>query len=136
MDSYRDDISLSSSTQFSSYQQREKKSEQFSSFHSALHSVRKPMQKPKIYIVDPVNFKELVQMLTAGSCESQPKRLQEVAPPPLNLSLPRKQPLVNPSAVPRKSSDNPGAVSPLGFSLSPATLAFCSSFLSSPSAVL
>ncbi|KAL2454498.1 vq domain-containing protein [Abeliophyllum distichum] len=105
MDSYGDDTSLSSSTQFPSYQQQEKKSKQkqFSSFHSALHSVRKPMQKPptgqKIYNVDPVNFKEIVQMLTAGSYESQPTRLQEVAPPPLSLFPQRQQPVVNDPSV-------------------------------------
>ncbi|KAL2522464.1 uncharacterized protein Fot_26387 [Forsythia ovata] len=140
MDSYGDDTSLSISTQFPKSKQK-----QFSSFNSALHSVRKPVQKPptgqKVYNVDPVNFKEIVQMLTAGSYDqSQHTRLQEVAPPPLSLFPQRQQPVVNDpsatrplsSAKPRKPLETSGAISPLGFSLSPASLALCSSLLLSP----
>ncbi|XVE86970.1 hypothetical protein DITRI_Ditri18aG0078500 [Diplodiscus trichospermus] len=84
-------------------------------FHASLHSVRKPLAKPwkkpiaplpptppKVYRVDPVNFRDLVQKLT-GSPEfvSQPQhqtpssqlhdqlphhRLQRVAPPPLHVA--------------------------------------------------
>ncbi|CAK9152998.1 unnamed protein product [Ilex paraguariensis] len=68
-------------------------------FRSSLHSVRKlsgkPMKQPiaplpptppKVYKVDPINFKEVVQKLT-GAPEFQPRHLHEVVvPPPLNLS--------------------------------------------------
>ncbi|KAI8534739.1 hypothetical protein RHMOL_Rhmol10G0120100 [Rhododendron molle] len=67
-------------------------------FHSPLHSVRKPstkiMKKPiapmpptprRVYKVDSSNFKQLVQKLTAAP-EFQSRRLQSMAPPPLNLS--------------------------------------------------
>ncbi|XP_059306568.1 uncharacterized protein LOC132058015 [Lycium ferocissimum] len=120
--------SSSSSIPFSTYPQREvKKNKTLPSYHSSLHGVRrrpaKPMTKqpiapmpptpPKIYRVEPVNFKEVVQMLTSapefqsisinsisssdsgsgsgsgsisvsGSFNS--RRLKDVAPPPLDLS--------------------------------------------------
>ncbi|KAJ9170540.1 hypothetical protein P3X46_019166 [Hevea brasiliensis] len=64
-----------------------------------LHSVRKPQLKPwkkpiaplaptppRVYKVDPINFKDLVQKLTGAPEPSQPQqRLQRVAPPPLVL---------------------------------------------------
>ncbi|PKI71330.1 hypothetical protein CRG98_008330 [Punica granatum] len=86
------------------------------SSHRSLHSVRKPAhpnkpwnnhnyKKPnaplppiptRVYKVDRMNFRELVQMLTGASTassvpavpvsQSQPRRLHEVAPPPLNLA--------------------------------------------------
>ncbi|KAG4173277.1 hypothetical protein ERO13_A11G048800v2 [Gossypium hirsutum] len=71
------------------------------SFHASIHSVRKPLTKPwkkptspllptppKVYKVDPINFRDLVQKLTGAvpPCSiSQPQqhhRLQRVAPPP------------------------------------------------------
>ncbi|MBA0559679.1 hypothetical protein Golob_016632 [Gossypium lobatum] len=71
------------------------------SFHAPIHSVRKPLTKPwkkptspllptppKVYKVDPINFRDLVQKLTGAvpPCSiSQPQqhhRLQRVAPPP------------------------------------------------------
>ncbi|OMO56428.1 VQ motif-containing protein [Corchorus capsularis] len=90
------------------------------SFHSSLHSVRKPMAKPwkkpiaplpptppKVYKVDPINFRDLVQKLTGApefmsSSNDQPQiqalapapalpalhdqqRLQRVAPPPISV---------------------------------------------------
>ncbi|KAK4348438.1 hypothetical protein RND71_031193 [Anisodus tanguticus] len=127
MDSYSYAISSSSSsssTPFSTYVQDQNKNKKLPSYHSSLHGVRrlpaKPMTKqpiaplpptpPKIYKVEPVNFKEVVQMLTAstefqsmsnnsisssdsgsgsisvsGSFNS--RRLQDAAPPPLDLSL-------------------------------------------------
>ncbi|XP_054776008.1 VQ motif-containing protein 29-like isoform X2 [Prosopis cineraria] len=61
---------------------------------SWLHSVRKPISKPckkapvapmpptpiKVYKVDPMNFRDLVQQLT-GAPEFKPHHLQSVAPP-------------------------------------------------------
>lgn len=66
-------------------------------YRSALHSVRKkvitkklpiaplPPTPPKIYKVDPLNFRDVVQRLTAAP-EFQRRRLRELAPPPLSLS--------------------------------------------------
>ncbi|XP_009775990.1 uncharacterized protein [Nicotiana sylvestris] len=117
----------SSSVPYSKYPQEVKKNKPLPSYHSSLHGVRrlplKPMTKqpiaplpptpPKIYRVEPVNFKEVVQMLTAApefqsvfsnsnsdsssgsdssANNSNSRRLQDVAPPPLDLSpvsLPR-----------------------------------------------
>ncbi|XP_060201093.1 uncharacterized protein LOC132629755 [Lycium barbarum] len=120
--------SSSNSSPFSTYPQQEvKKNKSLPSYHCSLHRVRsllaKPMTKlpiaplpptpPKIYRVEPVNFKEIVQMLTvapefqsvsnksisssdsgsgsgsdsisvSGSFNS--RRLQDIAPPPLDLS--------------------------------------------------
>ncbi|KAJ8769344.1 hypothetical protein K2173_002548 [Erythroxylum novogranatense] len=66
------------------------------SFMSSLHSIRKPQVKPwkkpiaplpptppRVYQVDPVNFRDLVQKLT-GPQGSQ--RLRNVAPPPLDIA--------------------------------------------------
>lgn len=68
------------------------------SYQSSLHAVRKaplkpwkkpiapvPPAGPKVYKVDPVNFRELVQRLT-GASECQLQRLKRVAPPPLNVT--------------------------------------------------
>lgn len=81
-----------------------------SSYQSSLHSVRKsplktvkkpiaplPPTRPKVYKVDPVNFRDLVQKLT-GACayenesesqQPQSQRLKSVAPPPINVSSSR-----------------------------------------------
>ncbi|XP_016451701.1 uncharacterized protein LOC107776330 [Nicotiana tabacum] len=128
MDSYSY-AAISSSSSSIPYPQEVKKSKPLPSYHSSFHGVRrlplKPMTKqpiaplpptrPKIYRVEPVNFKEVVQMLTAApefqsssdsssgsgsgsgfgsssSSSSSSRRLQDVAPPPLDLSpvsLPR-----------------------------------------------
>ncbi|KAE8695970.1 VQ motif-containing protein 29 [Hibiscus syriacus] len=92
------------------------KAPQASSFNGSLHSVRKPLSKPwkkptapfpptppKVYTVDPRNFRDLVQKLT-GSPEfmlqthnltsatqfelphHHHQRLQRVAPPPLHVA--------------------------------------------------
>ncbi|KAH7566716.1 hypothetical protein JRO89_XS08G0221300 [Xanthoceras sorbifolium] len=67
-------------------------------FQSSLHSVRKsppkprkkpaiaplPPTRPRVYKVDPVNFRDLVQKLT-GAPELQSQRLRSVAPPPLSI---------------------------------------------------
>ncbi|CAI9766874.1 unnamed protein product [Fraxinus pennsylvanica] len=168
MDSYSYSSSSSSyslsSNNIYSHQEEEKRGKYNSSFRSALHSVRKlpmkPMKKPiapfppippKVYKVDPDNFKEVVQKLTSAT-EFHTTRLQEVAPPPLNLSPPWQQPLVHPDQVKTppaskfsdfmtethkekaiKPSDHIfGALSPLGFNMSPSSLAWCSSVLFSP----
>ncbi|XP_059306577.1 VQ motif-containing protein 29-like [Lycium ferocissimum] len=105
--------SSSSSIPFSTYPQKEvKENKALSSYHSSLHGIRrlpaKPMTKqpiapmppipPKIYRVEPVGFKEVVQMLTAapefqsvssssdsgsssGSSSFNLKCLQDVTPP-------------------------------------------------------
>ncbi|EYU41374.1 hypothetical protein ABFS82_12G022100 [Erythranthe guttata] len=131
-------------------------------FTAALHSVRKfpaksfipkklpiapiPRTPPKLYKVDPADFKDAVQKLTGLKPElRRPTRLQEVAPPPLRLSPPA---FFHPSEnwdnaiidvdqeeekESRKSFEKTcGALSPLGFTLSPASLAWCSSILMSP----
>ncbi|OIT26809.1 PREDICTED: probable serine/threonine-protein kinase DDB_G0278665 [Nicotiana attenuata] len=193
--------SSSSSIPGSTYSQEVKKNKPLPSYHSSLHRVRKlplkPMTKqpiaplpptpPKIYRVEPVNFMEVVQMLTAApefqssssnsssgsgssSSNSSSRRLQDVAPPPLDLSpvsLPRNsiaaewREFLRPSSssnnqvesisaacndstneaqershiAPRNLSDNIfGSCSPLAnFPLSPASFAWCSSILLSPS---
>ncbi|KAE8704850.1 putative GTP-binding protein engB [Hibiscus syriacus] len=83
------------------------------SFHGSLHSVRKPLSKPwkkpiapfpptppKVYTVDPINFRDLVQKLTGSpefmsrahnptsttQFEVPHQRLQRVAPPPLHIA--------------------------------------------------
>nr|DAD41551.1 TPA_asm: hypothetical protein HUJ06_015874 [Nelumbo nucifera] len=62
-----------------------------------LHSVRKssakpwkkpgPPPPPRVYRVDSRNFRQVVQQLT-GSPDLRSRRLQRVAPPPLNTVLP------------------------------------------------
>ncbi|CAN4117182.1 unnamed protein product [Withania somnifera] len=104
MDSYSY-VSISSSNNNSSnstYPQEVKKNKALPSYHSSLHGVRrlpiKPMTKqpiaplpptpPKIYKVEPVNFKEVVQMLTSAP-EFQSvsnSSISNIAPPPLDLS--------------------------------------------------
>ncbi|KAL7090144.1 hypothetical protein ACP275_12G022400 [Erythranthe tilingii] len=136
-------------------------------FTAALHSVRKfpaksfipkklpiapvPRIPPKLYKVDPADFKDAVQKLTGLKPElRQPTRLQEVAPPPLRLYPPAFfRPLsssenwdnaiigVDQEEESRKSFEKPcGALSPLGFTLSPASLAWCTSILMSPGTLL
>ncbi|EOX91740.1 hypothetical protein QUC31_003262 [Theobroma cacao] len=80
-------------------------------FHASLHEVRKPLAKPwkkpiaplpptppRVYKVDPINFRDLVQKLTGAPefmSQSQSssqlqlphhQRLQRVAPPPLSVA--------------------------------------------------
>ncbi|RWR82913.1 VQ motif-containing protein 9-like protein [Cinnamomum micranthum f. kanehirae] len=72
---------------------------------SLLHGVRRPPSKPwkkpasaaaasasassmtRVYVVDPHDFRSLVQKLT-GAPEATLRRLQVVAPPPLNIAPP------------------------------------------------
>ncbi|GFP78882.1 hypothetical protein PHJA_000031700 [Phtheirospermum japonicum] len=113
----------------------------------------RPPKRLKIYKVDPADFKDVVQKLT-GVAElfQAPTRLREVAPPPLSLSPPpRRQPTVekplsenfdaNDFKTNEDDNEKPeellidsnfgGLSSPLGFSLSPSSLAWCSSMLTS-----
>ncbi|CDP02623.1 unnamed protein product [Coffea canephora] len=216
-DSYNS--SSSTSSQFAAYQQcleENRPKTTTSSFYSSLHAVRKlplkpmkkpiaplPPMKPKVYKVDSVNFKQVVQRLTSApefqpnvspAPEAQevvekvptalalrPRRLEEVAPPALDLSstasplrfssttqlsvppgtaagndhnaagqgrwggqhfLPSPN---NTSQIPanfseliaserkhHKFSETCGAPSPLGFSFSPSSMAWCLSPLLSP----
>ncbi|KAK6923940.1 VQ protein [Dillenia turbinata] len=138
-------------------------------FKSSLHSIRKtnpmkPMKKPiaplppippKVYRVDSINFREVVQHLT-GAPEFQAKRLQSVAPPPLNLakntplsegdvSKPLHTERTPLSAFYRElMSDSIETTKPvkyvdhsamLGMSLSPSSFAWCSFPLLSPGAL-
>ncbi|CAK9143676.1 unnamed protein product [Ilex paraguariensis] len=162
----------SSSSSSSIYQRKKTNAKPPPGFLSSLHSVRKhpakmmkkpiaplPPTPPKVYMVDYVNFKEVVQKLTGPQDQSQPRRLQEVAPPPLNLSTSAfsdgrdlegaLQLFPSPAETPlsatfremmtdtldgktRNFSESFGALSPLSFSLSPSSLALCSSLLMSP----
>lgn len=161
---YSSSSSLSASTQFPYNDQYHRHQEITRTtarrplpFRSALHSVRKnipsknlitkklpiaplPPTPPRVYKVDPGDFKDVVQKLTGSSSDLQPTRLQEVAPPPLSLSPPHPATFFDNSSEEkpnnRKSFENYcGALSPLGFSLSPASLAWCSSMLMSPGAL-
>ncbi|KAL3526906.1 hypothetical protein ACH5RR_011562 [Cinchona calisaya] len=153
-------------------------------FYSSLHAVRKlplkpmkkpiaplPPMKPKVYKVDSINFKQVVQRLTSAP-EFQPnyhtqgaeevaekapagpglgqRRLEEVAPPALDLSttllpdhfssaggnideIPANfSELIASERKNHKFSETCGAPSPLGFSFSPSSLAWCLSPLLSP----
>ncbi|XP_041003783.1 uncharacterized protein LOC121249146 [Juglans microcarpa x Juglans regia] len=73
-------------------------------FHSSsLHTVRKSMAKPwkkpvaplpptppRIYNVDPINFRDLVQKLTGAAELDRSRLLQSVAPPPLEVGSTEK----------------------------------------------
>lgn len=141
-------VSPNSSTHFPSREERSRKNPPPPAYLSALHSVRKlpaknvitkkpiapmPPTPPKIYKVDPINFRDVVHRLTAAP-EFRRTRLQEVAPPALSLS-----PVSKPIDPQKPTFENPGAaaVSPsLGFNLSsPSALAWCSSILLSPGTV-
>lgn len=105
-----------------------------------------PPTPPKVYKVDPVDFRDVVQKLTGRSAYEattsyQLTRLQEVAPPPLSLSPPGT--VISYLAQTLMEEDKPrislesmfGGLSPLGYSLSPASMAWCSSILMSPGTV-
>lgn len=175
----------SSSTSHYLSSQEAKASRQSLPFHASLHSIRKPPAKPwkkpvaplpptpaKVYKVEPINFRDVVQKLTGApefavdlsgqkdendADESsysylQPRRLQSVAPSPINvasrsmssgdfpaplqlLSSPVKTPL---SAVyrelmsesidskPWNLSESLMASSTFGIGLSPSSYAWCS----------
>ncbi|XVF15402.1 hypothetical protein REPUB_Repub09cG0149800 [Reevesia pubescens] len=146
------------------------------SFHASLHSVRKPLAKPwkkpiaplppptppKVYKVDPINFRDLVQKLTGSpefmsqshhqtsSTTSQlqlpHQRLQTVAPPPLHFAaspLSRAEvsaPLHLVSGLDhtktqnQKFSDNYAMITPnsFGLNLSPSSYNWCAFPILSP----
>lgn len=151
MDSYSSYNTSTSSSSYSSTHHFSKSKEAQPSYHSALHSIRRPLQPklmmkkpiaplpptpPKIYQVEPSNFKEVVQKLTSIP-EFQPRRLQDMAPPPLNL-LPSTAAFSTTDLqycdrtedhfVPT-FSDHFGTLTP---TLSPASLAWCSFLIQSP----
>ncbi|KAK4730846.1 hypothetical protein R3W88_023834 [Solanum pinnatisectum] len=175
MDSYSYAISSSSSNSSSTYPQQLKKNTKLPSYHSSLHGVRrlptKPMTKlpiaplpptpPKIYRVEPNDFKDVVQMLTSSPefqsdsisrSDSSSFYSRRLAPPPLDLSPVSLQRNNNDAqwrecidlttydaqershVTPRIPSENYfGLCSPLAnFPLSPSSFAWCSSILLSP----
>ncbi|KAF5747282.1 hypothetical protein HS088_TW05G00002 [Tripterygium wilfordii] len=107
--------------------------------HAMLHSVRKPQLKPwkkpiaplpptppRVYKVDPVNFRDLVQKLTSAP-EFQTQRLRKIAPPPLDVVVPadhRHQHHDDSQSAPNNI--------PLEFNLLPSPLGWCSFPLLSP----
>uniref|UniRef100_A0A6N2LR79 VQ domain-containing protein n=1 Tax=Salix viminalis TaxID=40686 RepID=A0A6N2LR79_SALVM len=96
-------LTSSSSMYSKQYSEETKGLKMPQSYHLSLHSIRKPQMKPgkkpiaplpptppRVYKVDPINFRDLVQKLT-GAPEPDPQhqpRLQSVAPPPLDLATP------------------------------------------------
>ena len=109
MEAYNSSTSLTtSSSPYSKQSSEETKGLKMpQSYHLSLHSIRKPQIKPwkkpiaplpptppRVYKVDPINFRDLVQKLTGAPepvPEPQPQhqpRLQSVAPPPLDLAQP------------------------------------------------
>lgn len=100
--------SSSSSSTYSS--PKAKSGNSLHSHSSILHAVRKsptkpwkkpavapplPPKPPRVYKVDPVNFRDVVQKLT-GATEFQPPRLQTAAPPPLSVAAPLLRPQPQP----------------------------------------
>lgn len=97
MEAYSSNYSSSSSSMYSSPKAKMSNSLHHSSLlHAVKKSPTKPLKKPavapplppkppRVYKVDPVDFRDLVQKLT-GATEFQPRRLQSVAPPPLNVN--------------------------------------------------
>ena len=165
--------SSSSSTYLSQNFQETKSAKLPHPFNSSLHTVKKPPTKPwkkpvaplpptppRIYKVDPINFRDLVQKLTGATEFQSQQRLQSVAPPPLNvanstqplmynrnISVPPQlhhstskpplsavvfQDLTSREMKPQKISDSEEAAFSLGMSLSPSSLNWCSYPLMSP----
>lgn len=201
-DSYTSSSSTTSShfAAYPEFQFEEDRARSSSSYHASLHAIRrlplKPMKKPiaplpptkpKVYKVDSMNFKKVVQRLTSApefqpnteqAMEKdvveilpagpafRPRRLEEVAPPALDLSNNTTLSLrfsandaanslqgtqyhhynsPNGMQIPatfseiiaserklHKLSETCGAQSPLGFSFSPSSMAWCLSPLLSP----
>ncbi|XP_008812107.1 pollen-specific leucine-rich repeat extensin-like protein 3 [Phoenix dactylifera] len=84
-------------------------------FQAALHSVQRPPAKPwkkpdhpvppKVYRVDPRDFRQLVQKLT-GAPQSTPRPLKDTARPPPPLLLAPRNPLPPPPPPPPPVFDN------------------------------
>ncbi|KAL4376478.1 hypothetical protein GQ457_02G008480 [Hibiscus cannabinus] len=144
------------------------------SFQGSLHSVRKPLPKPwkkpiapfpptppKVYTVDPIHFRDLVQKLTGSpeftsqshnpmstaQFEVPHQRLQRVAPPPLHVAaspLSRAEvsaPLNLFSGLDHSTSQNQNSSnssmntitsSSLGLNLSPSSYNWCAFPILSP----
>ncbi|XP_039011513.1 uncharacterized protein LOC120140617 isoform X2 [Hibiscus syriacus] len=124
------------------------------SFQPSLHSVRKPMGKPwkkpavsplqptplKVYRVDPVNFRGLVQKLTGGATivpadslsqhQTPSTRLRRVAPQPPPLQVAPPQPLHMVSGLyhtkPQNQKFCDESSDSLGLNLSPSSYNWCS----------
>ncbi|CAA0839710.1 VQ motif-containing protein [Striga hermonthica] len=145
MDTYND-----SASSFLQYRQASENgvSKPPPAYQMALHSVRKiparnvitkkpiqaplPPTHPKVYKVDPVDFRDVVQRLT-GAKHFQPARLREAAPPPLSLSLPQPGTAVGGFSTGGEDGKSQKSVeSPIGFSMSPSSLAWCTAMLLSP----
>lgn len=136
-------------------------------FHSSslLHTVRKsvakpckrsvvaplpPMSPPRIYKVDPINFRDLVQKLTGAAKLGLPRRLQSVAPPQLDVTKQFQEPppfstagyqqgqLGSGAALemkPQKMSENKEAPFSFGTNLSPSSHNWFSFPLLSPGSI-
>ncbi|KAK8702954.1 hypothetical protein V6N13_021288 [Hibiscus sabdariffa] len=119
------------------------------SFHASLHSVRKPIGKPgkkpisplqptrpKVYKVDPINFRDLVQKLTGGGHQTPSSTLQRVAQPPPPLQVAPPQPLHMVAGLyntkPQNQKFCDASSDSLGFSLSPSSYNWCSFPILSP----
>lgn len=135
-------------------------------YNSSLHSVKKapakpwnkkpiiaplPPTPPRVYKVDPVNFRDLVQKLTAAPQFLQTRRLRNVAPPPLDslmLNDNRREVAVVEHSLSEvmnkefsealdhqsssKGDDNKEASTFLELNLSPSSYNWCSTALFSP----
>ncbi|KAB2600587.1 hypothetical protein D8674_041034 [Pyrus ussuriensis x Pyrus communis] len=120
--SYSSSSSASSTTKYLSQTIQPTKgstsnSKQLPHHHSSLHSVQKSSSKPwkkpavaplpptppRIYKVDPINFRELVQRLTCAPEFMETRSLQSVAPPPIDIRV---------SSVPNHVHSSPEIGSP------------------------
>ncbi|KAM0970922.1 hypothetical protein ACFX15_018336 [Malus domestica] len=113
MESY----SSSSSASYTATKGSISNSKQLPYHQSSLHSVRKSSSKPwkkpgvapvpptppRIYKVDPINFRELVQSLTCAPEFMEIRSLQSVAPPPIDIRV-SSVPNPVPSSSPKISS--------------------------------
>lgn len=91
------------------------------------HIAPMPPTPPRVYKVKPIDFRDVVQKLT-GASQIQPP-LQKVAPPPLNLNdTSVKSSLTDTTTLSDNSTDNLVGGNGNGFSMSPSSFAWCSSF--------
>ncbi|XP_047332659.1 uncharacterized protein LOC124936218 [Impatiens glandulifera] len=96
----------SSSSSLLSFSIQKRKTNIIPNYTTSLHSVRKsqpptkitkkpiaplPPTPPRVYLIEPVNFKELVQQLTAAPEFQNSSRLQKLAPPPVVVAVPDQQ---------------------------------------------
>lgn len=151
---------FSSSSSSASYLSHNIQETKAAPYYSSLHSVRKapakpwkkpiaplPPTPPRVYKVDPINFRELVQKLTAAPefTQAQTRRLQSSAPPPLDVAsstavvlrpLPEKQSLCTMykefSDTLEMKSQKGSSDAFLELNLSPSSYSWCSIPLLSP----